>query len=323
MFRRVFIILNFVAVLYCACSQLHYISFTCISDINDFPGEILNKNYLFTDESGRKWFVFASDYLGFSEFWLSYTYDEKNWFPPIYTGVPAYIGYCDLGFCEPFSISFNINAYSHPSNLKYIRVAPHMDADSLCFPIDYLCRDTDMDGLTDLAEKVLCTNPACNDTDNDGMADGYDQNPLAAPVGNLLIHEKLHKYVVQQALKHFQSSQLVLVQQLDDRPMDYKRKSGYVLSLPSSGINLYLEQQGYGVPIISAAVTDTLKKYKINFEFYISPDEACGYEALFDYNKNKKGWVIEKIYQKWSAVAEEKFFKGERPFPTIEDFYLE
>ena len=42
-------------------------------------------------------------------------------------------------------------------------------------------KDSDGDGLTDLVEKRLGTNPAKPDTDGDGLSDSKDRNPLAAP----------------------------------------------------------------------------------------------------------------------------------------------
>ncbi|MDQ7823854.1 MAG: hypothetical protein RDV48_13730 [Candidatus Eremiobacteraeota bacterium] len=42
-------------------------------------------------------------------------------------------------------------------------------------------KDSDSDGLTDLMEKRLGTNPENGDTDGDGLADAIDSNPTAAP----------------------------------------------------------------------------------------------------------------------------------------------
>ena len=44
-----------------------------------------------------------------------------------------------------------------------------------------LSRDSDGDGLTDLEEKRLGTDPKKPDTDGDGLKDSVDKNPLAAP----------------------------------------------------------------------------------------------------------------------------------------------
>jgi len=45
---------------------------------------------------------------------------------------------------------------------------------------DSLTRDSDGDGLTDLAEERLLSDPGKSDTDGDGIGDGQDRDPLAA-----------------------------------------------------------------------------------------------------------------------------------------------
>jgi hypothetical protein len=48
----------------------------------------------------------------------------------------------------------------------------------LSFHLDDLQRDTDGDGLTDLFEERILTNPYRSDTDKDGIPDGMDNQPL-------------------------------------------------------------------------------------------------------------------------------------------------
>lgn len=62
---------------------------------------------------------------------------------------------------------------------------------TLTFKLTNLRRDTDKDGLTDLAETRLGLSPEKPDTDGDGTPDGKDANPLAASSNNPADREQL------------------------------------------------------------------------------------------------------------------------------------
>ena len=53
--------------------------------------------------------------------------------------------------------------------------------DKIRFSLAILRRDADSDGLSDIAELRLGTNPYDADTDDDGKEDGKDSNPLSGP----------------------------------------------------------------------------------------------------------------------------------------------
>ncbi|MBI4178405.1 tetratricopeptide repeat protein [bacterium] len=59
--------------------------------------------------------------------------------------------------------------------LQYKRVA---DGIYLVFPIEALTRDSDKDGLTDLYEEKIASDPYSDDTDRDGISDSIDLQPL-------------------------------------------------------------------------------------------------------------------------------------------------
>ena len=252
-------------------------------------------------EKNRYWAIGSSNFFGFNEFWISSSTDNINWSKPHFTGIPAgYAQYvCSLKYDtliikELWQNQKNEDWYAyhrneHLSNKQEFKVS-----------ITDLKLDSDRDGLLDIAEKILLTNPQYSDTDNDGKADGFDQNPLAAPSTKLTVHERLHKYIIELELDLF-SDQLLLVEQLNSKPIEYKRKEGFVLSLGTKEIDKYLDTHGYGVPILSTAIKDTLRKYKVSFEYFVSPEDAWGYENIYDWDRELKKWIKGEELSYWEA----------------------
>lgn len=254
-----------------------------------------------TDKNGLYWTLFTSNYYGFLEFWLAFSKDKKTWSWPLYTGIPVHLDYLYIVKIDSMN-NFTIYRYFRPfSPHTYSRATVDSLKNTFTILKSDLFYDLDADGLSDLAEFTLWTDPMNNDTDSDGKADGYDQNPLAAPRQNLTIHEQLHKFIIEHELEYLKSSQLVIVEQTNNKPMEYERTGGLVLSMPPDSCDAFLNRFGYGVPIITAAVKDTLKKYKVSFQYFIEPKNAWGYDALYDWNKKHQKWVRKKTYYRWEA----------------------
>jgi len=267
------------------------------------PGVPASLDYksMLQDEHKKYWGIFVSNYYGFDEFWLSFSYNCLDWFKPIYTGVPASkSGYVWTSSTDEVTIKEIPGAHKIENN-QYVRLLIDTTQTSFKYKLSDLQRDSDMDGLSDLAENILWTNPDSNDTDKDGKADGFDTNPLAAPAEDISIEEKLHKYIIEQELFYFDSDQLVLVEQFHNKPMEYKRPHGLVLSMPSDSLDSFINANGYGVPILTAAVKDTLKVFKVSFQFFISPNDAWGYDSLYKWDD----WWIEKAQlTNWEAEGD-------------------
>nr|WP_309688125.1 PQQ-binding-like beta-propeller repeat protein [Armatimonas sp.] len=101
-----------------------------------------------TDSNGNVWGILTCPALGdYRDLWIARRVDG-HWIEPIFTGVSD----------EP------------PRNWvkRFVNNLALRD-------------DSDGDGLTDLAEKRLGTNPNNPDSDGDGLGDSEDRNPLAAP----------------------------------------------------------------------------------------------------------------------------------------------
>lgn len=98
------------------------------------------------------------------------------------------------------------------------------------------------------------------------------------------------------------TDQLAVVEQLNAKPLTYTRPAGLVLTMPADRVDEFVSEQGYGIPVLSATVTDTLKQYKVSFTCFIAPDYAWGFEALYGLNRKKTAWKKLKTYQEWGVV---------------------
>ncbi|MDZ7346637.1 MAG: hypothetical protein ONA69_07565, partial [candidate division KSB1 bacterium] len=154
-----------------------------------------------------------------------------------------------------------------------------------------------------LAEEILWTDPNDMDTDGDGMADGYDPNPLAAPVEELTSVEQLHKLLVESVLENFPSHQLVIVEQPEDRALEYNRSCGLVLSLSPAACDAYVEANAYGVPILTCKVEpEGEQNYQVLFQFFVAPDDAWGYDARFAWDGSDRTFHLVGTPDEWRVI---------------------
>jgi hypothetical protein len=261
-----------------------------VADI--FKSVNIPQKLIIRDAQQIYWSFFTSSYFGFEEFWVAYSRDKKNWSRALYTGIPVLPGKTYQLRVSDQKIDVDwFGPLINPAELWYYRSSIDTTIWGYTIFKDMLYNDSDADGLSDLSEDVLWTHPFEMDTDGDGKADGYDANPLAPPAEDLTQAEKLHKTLIEYELDRFPSNQLVAVEQFNDRPMEYDREAGLILSLSPQGCDAYVEANGYGVPILTCMVKDTLDdKYKANFQFFVSPDDAWGYEAIFEWDSLAKVW---------------------------------
>ena len=259
------------------------------------------------DEDGTVWSVFTSSFLGFDEFWLAYSRDDGNtWSKPLYSAVPAKPVPNYRIESREHRFEFQFFGDSLDLNYKpYIRMTIDPEIDTYVVYRHTLYQDADADGLSDLMEEQIWTDWNVNDTDGDGKADGYDSNPLASPAENVTMKDSLHKHVINKELYYFWSNQLVIVEQFN-QPMEYEREAGLILSMDTPSCDEWVNQFGYGVPILTCTVKDTLKQaFKVDFQFFYAPDDAWGYQALYRHNDFRDNWVmIEKLEEWYSEPAE-------------------
>lgn len=165
-----------------------------------------------------------------------------------------------------------------------------------------LYNDMDGDGLNDLSEDILWTDPYQIDTDGDGKADGFDQNPLAGEAKELSLKAQLHKYIIEFELEEYMSNRMVAVEQYDNTPMEYKRPHGIVLSLSSGACDAFVQTSGYGIPVLTCTVKDTLEEtLKASFQFFVAPDDAWGYDFTCKWDQHFEEWSQFQVIHEWVA----------------------
>ena len=143
----------------------------CISPAVDPGGEVSRGGYwlLRSHDGGANWMTPA--YLGFQ--------DQNPYVVPDKARVSMFAEgalrlEAEVAELDPKSITFP------PVGLALRREAKDLYIE---IPYEALDRDTDGDGLTDLLEAKIATDPAKADTDGDGLADRFDDFPQASARG--------------------------------------------------------------------------------------------------------------------------------------------
>jgi len=261
---------------------------------------------MLTDSDALYWTPIISDYYGYDEYWMAWSRDKQNWSSLYYTGIPANDNFSyDIALENAvFSFSRFEKPWANPKS--YYRAIYSPEDTEFYISKSDLFHDVDADGLTDLSEYVLKTDPLNNDSDHDGKADGYDNNPLAGEIDPIFLTNKviLHRHIIEKELYNYNSSQLVIVEQFNKRVMEYKRSEGIVLSLPPDSCDAFINEFGYGVPILTATVRDTLGKYKVNFQFFVDPEQAWGYDAIYNLDRKNRRWLREETLFQWQSTPE-------------------
>ena len=111
------------------------------------------------DRHKQLWALLVSGVLGSArDLWIA-RWDGTQWREPLFTGKRLTLKEIKGEESEVFPTDWQKRFVGNPA----------------------LRRDSDHDGLTDLVEARLGTNPHRADSDGDGLRDGVDKNPLATP----------------------------------------------------------------------------------------------------------------------------------------------
>lgn len=131
---------------------------------------VLNKREILgeaKDSKGTTWRLFHASALGNGSDLFVSARTSRGWSKPLFTGVFT-------------AKTWHLSA---PTTYRGVPMSRLLKTDWIkLFPTDATMRkDTDRDGLTDLVERRLGTDPAKSDTDADGLGDAVDPCPNAAP----------------------------------------------------------------------------------------------------------------------------------------------
>jgi len=125
-----------------------------------------------TDEKNRTWAIFQWERYGIVDTWLTRAIEKEKWSQPILLYLPllpTLSPYRNTGLKWDDECSFQIKNDSIKivvdKQIWESRISDHL-------------ADLDKDGLTDLVEARLLTDPNNPDSDKDGLPDGKDSNPL-------------------------------------------------------------------------------------------------------------------------------------------------
>ncbi len=132
------------------------------------------------DPSGRWWAAFECDYFGDrSDLWFAQSVDKKKWTKPAFglnlQNLCSSDGYVDKITLRVTGTSLVVDwveQVSRPGRGRSHEVRHRQDIPKATF-----YRDTDGDGIPDLAEARLGLDPRDPDANGNGLTDGFDGNP--------------------------------------------------------------------------------------------------------------------------------------------------
>jgi hypothetical protein len=123
-----------------------------------------------TDSENRIWALVPLNRYGKVDLWLTSLNEDNQWSSPIFLNLP--------GLPEPRRLSET--TWNIQCKLQVEGDSFKIECDNRTYKSqisDHL-KDTDKDGLSDIVEVRLLTDPYNPDSDEDGLPDGEDSNPL-------------------------------------------------------------------------------------------------------------------------------------------------
>lgn len=202
---------------------------------NDKVGIISKMSVIKQEKSGNKWAIVYTDskyddfvYGGWG-YWLALSYDNGKTWKKYYTGLTENCYYYlkrhskialwkDSNTIQvEAAVVRQISEVIHPMPAEFEIV---QDSIAVQLDIPQIIKDSDNDGLTDIAEKKMMLDPDNPDSDGDGIIDGEDKNPRFKSVktDKALIYETL--------IENFRPNKMgEMVLDLANPPVYEKRKT--------------------------------------------------------------------------------------------------
>jgi len=190
--------------------------------------------------------------------------------------------------------------------------------DNLIAEIDLnkLTKDSDGDGLTDVVERRLGTNPESADTDMDGIADAIDPNPRYKPVRDKytvlyrhLLEGKISRDTliipfnedINTSISSFDSSALYYVTTDDSNVLHVSGTEGRYIVFTLADYKIYNKINLVPVPEVSITpmfpIDNMPGSFKVNYSYH-SSGRAWGHTYLI--KEEKDHWVV-SIGMMWQS----------------------
>jgi outer membrane protein assembly factor BamB len=234
------------------------------------------------DSKGRTWVLFHSRILGNESDLFIVQKLDSGWGRPLFTGV-----WTRSSFRSEAAKEFRGIPLSSLVKTEWIRI----------FPDDPAIRaDSDGDGLTDLVEARLGTDPNKADTDGDGIPDAADPCPNAAP-RTLSDVEQIVAASVEARFFLEDEGVPTILSVKDVKPFElygYSRTVLWAIPEYKSELNMLY---GGGVNIIGFHSRDLEKPKSETFQF--SPDHKMVHTVISRYSGGLDGEGIEVTLKKF------------------------
>jgi hypothetical protein len=245
------------------------------------------------DRAGARSVLFREPRLGGeSNLWLA-PLDRKGVpvGPALFSGVSMHT----RGRLVPEDV--RIHAAISGGRLRVTRQGPRGFAKSV--DLAGLTIDSDGDGLTDVVERWIGTDPERADTDGDGLADGNDPAPNAHPPVRLTEEDAIATAIFEGffSFEDRTADQLAIT----GRPLEWRGRRGPTVWLDRAAGEAFLERAGYnGVAHVSIAPCAGRKCHGVS-EYELGPDERLYSLALYRGGLNAIGYgvVVRKSGGRW------------------------
>ncbi|MFH1422352.1 MAG: hypothetical protein ABIH42_06535 [Planctomycetota bacterium] len=257
------------------------------------------------DNQNRLYSIEISDKMGANDIYITYSEDGKNWHKPLFTGLSVSEDYAPD--------SSNISITKGTIELIYNKVTNYgkeSKREKAIFSLNDIQRDTDEDGLVDIEEIRLRTDPMLTDTDSDGIKDSKDFNPLVAKkklTTNQKIRAAAFRRVIQMSEtgnnKVFPSS-LVIVNTPYLEKQEFPGHDFYVLNLTEEELKDFKSQIGDGVCVINFAKESIISdKAEVEVQAFWLPLFARGWKVSLKKNAQEpEGWEVTNITLEWRPL---------------------
>jgi len=240
---------------------------------------------------------------GANDIYLFYSRGGKTWSKPLFTGL-AMFQESGLESCI-VSVSGGKIEITYDKAVDFGR---SLQREKVSFTLSALERDTDHDGLTDIEEVRLRTDPARADTDGDGVKDSEDMNPLVAKK-ELTDVQKIRQAAFRRIMKEHAEdmrmfgASLVIVQTSASEKQEFQGHDFFVLNLTEEEVNDFKSQFGDGVCVISFANESRYGDYaEVEVQCVWLPLAGIAWKVTLKKNSSEpEGWEVTDITVAWWA----------------------